>query len=402
MFDYFSRLLRADFMPHGQCMRWEPETLWLHVVADCLIGTSYYMIPFALLYFVRRRTDLAFQPIFVMFAAFILACGTTHFIDVWTLWEPVYRLEGVVKALTGVVSLATAIALFPLMPRALALPSPSAMREANEQLEAALGRLELEVHEREQAQQETAALAAQLEERVGLRTVELQRSNERLQEFIYAVSHDLREPLRTVAGFARLLLRNHRESLDEEARGHLDQMSSSVHRMAEQLDGLLQLSRMGEETQPREVDVGRLLQEVEAGLEQLIEDAGARVESGEMPTVHGDPVQVGLVLQNLITNAVKFRREGVAPVVRVGAERERDWWHLSVADNGIGIPEHAHERIFRPFQRLHAEGEFPGSGIGLALCARAVERHGGRMWVESTPGEGSTFHFTLPAAPGGA
>lgn len=199
-----------------------------------------------------------------------------------------------------------------------------------------------------------------------------------------------------VANFTQLLARRYGGRLDRDADDFIHYVVDGVGRMQALIEGLLTYSRVqtrGGEFEP--VDTGALCDQAVANLRFAIEESGAAVGHGEMPTVIGDPTQIAQLLQNLIGNALKFRAER-PPQVRIGAERKGGTWVFSVRDNGIGIEPQYYERIFMVFQRLHNKGEYAGTGIGLAICKKVVERHGGRIWVDSRPGEGSSFHFTLP------
>ncbi len=228
---------------------------------------------------------------------------------------------------------------------------------------------------------------------------ELQRSNEELERFAYVCSHDLQEPLRSIVSFSQLLDRRCRDRLDANACEYLDFIVEGGNRMQMQITDLLALSRVTTTGRtPEATDADAVLAEVLRDLAGTIEASGAAVEAGPMPTVMADPGQLGQVFANLIGNALKYRRPDVPPRVRIGAEREGDRVRFSVADNGIGIEPEYHDRIFVVFQRLHTREKYDGSGIGLAIVKRIVERHGGTIRVESAPGEGSTFFFTMAPA----
>lgn len=232
-------------------------------------------------------------------------------------------------------------------------------------------------------------------------TAALQRSNEELQQFGYIVSHDLTEPLRTVTNYLQLLTRDYRGKLDATADDYIAVAVDGAQRMQELIKGLLAYTRVGSnpDVPSTSVDCEALLARTLQDLAMAIQETGAEVTHNPLPTVRGDIRQLGLVLQNLIGNALKFHGNA-APRIHVSAEREEHGWRFAVRDNGIGIaPEHA-ERIFQVFQRLHTRCEYPGTGIGLTICKRIVERHGGRIWVESTPGQGSTFLFTISETQG--
>lgn len=237
-----------------------------------------------------------------------------------------------------------------------------------------------------------------LEKRVRRRTAELEQSNKNLEQFAYAASHDLREPLRVVASYLDLLRKRYTDRLDDKANTYISFTVEAAERMQKLIDGLLDYSRLS--TMPAdqtEVDMNAVFSEAVANLAMHIRDQGAAVTSEPLPVISGAHTQLVQLLQNLICNAVKFARPGIVPEVRVSAVRQKQEWLFSVRDNGIGIQPQFHERIFQIFQRLHTRNEYPGTGIGLALCKFIVERHQGRLWLESSPGEGTTFFFTFPA-----
>ncbi|CAA9486630.1 MAG: hypothetical protein AVDCRST_MAG30-1097 [uncultured Solirubrobacteraceae bacterium] len=223
----------------------------------------------------------------------------------------------------------------------------------------------------------------------------LSRSNADLEHFARIVAHDLREPLSSVAGFGQLLAERSRGRIEGEDAAFVGYMVDGCRQMSGMLDGILEYSRTASaELAAERVDLGELVAEVEAALTSVIEEAGATVHADALPVVQGDRVQLRRLLQNLISNAVKFRGDD-PPEVHVSAEAKDGGWILSVADNGIGV-DPAHERwIFQIFKRAGAQDR-PGTGVGLAVCEKIVLRHGGRLWVEPRPGGGSVFRFTLP------
>jgi len=225
---------------------------------------------------------------------------------------------------------------------------------------------------------------------------ELARSNADLEQFAYAASHDLSAPLRTVAGFSQLLRQRYGERLDDEAHAYIEHMATGVDRMQQLIDDLLLYSRVGRAPVDQEVvALDEVLAEVLESLEEPMTARGAVVTSDELPTVRGSRGQLAQVLTNLVSNAVKFTAPDARPEVHVGAEREGQAWRLSVRDNGIGV-DPGSDVIFKMFGRLHPADAYPGTGIGLALVKRIIERHGGRIWVEPAEGGGSVFSFTLP------
>ncbi len=279
----------------------------------------------------------------------------------------------------------------------------------------------LTVRDTTAAREATAALRQlneTLEARVAERTEEIERASERieranalltsrnreLQDFAHVASHDLQEPLRKMRAFADLLVLEHSASLDDEARGFLDKVQSGAERMSRLLSDLLAFSRVTSHGRPyAPIDLDVTAERVVSDLGVRIAETGGEVSVGPLPTVTGDASQLYQLLLNLVQNALKFHRDGVGSRVVVAAERavesRRRVVRLTVRDDGIGFDEKHRDRIFKPFQRLHGRGTYEGTGMGLAICRRIVDRHGGRIEVASTPGEGTTFTVTLPEVP---
>jgi hypothetical protein len=252
------------------------------------------------------------------------------------------------------------------------------------------------ITERKQAQEKIAHYAANLE-----------RSNRDLEQFAHVISHDLREPTRVIKSYLNLLERRYKGQLDEKADKFITYAVDGAERMQEMIQALLNLSRAKtEQNNLAPTDSEEVLSRTLMALEQAMLESGTEVTHGPLPTVMADSAQLGQVFQNIIANAIKFRREDVTPRVHISATRQakagsgegKKTWVFAIEDNGIGIDPKHNDRIFQIFQRLHTREEYPGTGIGLALCKRIVEQHGGNIWVESEPGEGATFYFTLPAS----
>jgi PAS domain S-box-containing protein len=252
--------------------------------------------------------------------------------------------------------------------------------------------------QRKDAEAELAATAAELR----TRATELERSNADLEQFAYVASHDLSEPLRMVSGFSQLLQKRYGGKLDAEADEFIGYTVDGVNRMQTLIDDLLAFSRVGRgDREMTEVDAGAVARRALESLSAPVAETQAEVAIGELPTVRGEERELGQLFQNLISNALKFHGDD-PPRVRVAAEVEPGGreWAFAVADNGIGIESHHAERIFKMFQRLHGRDAYPGTGIGLAICKKIVEHHGGRLWVEPSPEGGSVFKFTLAASEG--
>jgi light-regulated signal transduction histidine kinase (bacteriophytochrome) len=236
------------------------------------------------------------------------------------------------------------------------------------------------------------------EEDLAQKVDQLARSNAELEQFAYVASHDLQEPLRMVAAYTQLLAERYRGKLDENADKFIGYASEGALRMQALIQDLLAFSRVGRnDARCAEVDCDGVMKEILLSLGPAMQESGAVVTHGSLPVVCADRSQLTQVFQNLVGNAIKFRGKE-APAVSVQAEKSGEQWLFSVSDNGIGIaPEHA-ENIFVVFQRLHARTEYPGNGIGLAICKKIVQHYGGKIWVEGQADHGSVFKFTLPSA----
>jgi light-regulated signal transduction histidine kinase (bacteriophytochrome) len=268
-----------------------------------------------------------------------------------------------------------------------------------------------DITERKRMDAELAAHREHLEELVEQRTQELtrannqlrtitqdlQRSNRDLEQFAYIASHDLQEPLRQIVAFTQFLNERIQDKIDDSSQELMDFIVEGGHRMQALIHDLLAFSRAGRSEHPPEpASLEVIFGDVMKNLKTSIEQADAVVTHDPLPTLKVDASQIGQVFQNLLVNALKFRGSQ-RPEIHVGAERKDGYWEFCVRDNGIGFKQQFAERIFNLFQRLQSHKDFPGTGIGLPICKRVVERHGGKIWAESEPGKGATFYFTLPA-----
>jgi len=234
------------------------------------------------------------------------------------------------------------------------------------------------------------------EEKLARALVNLERSNRELEQFAYVASHDLQEPLRMVSSYTQLLARHFEGQLDEKAKKYIDYAVDGAVRMQQLINDLLTFARLGTRGAPfNPVDTHALLGVVIKNLSVSIAEARAMITNDDLPVVSADASQLTMVFQNLMANAIRFRGETPPHIHVSAAQRDREWV-FSVKDNGIGIDEKYKDRIFVIFQRLHTREEYPGTGIGLAICKRIIERHGGRIWFKSQPGSGTSFFFTIP------
>lgn len=377
------------------CFLWQPELIWLHVISDSAIALAYYSMPAALIYFAMRRSDLVFRGVFVLTGLFILACGTTHVMNVWTLWHPDYRLDGIIKALTAVVSLGTSYAMWRAMPVALTLPSTGQLERANYTLN-------IEVNERRRVETALRDANTLLEDRLQQiesmsrslqqRKAELEIANRELETFAYSASHDLRAPLRIMAGFSKALLEDYGNTLDETAQGYLQRIYDSGVHMDRLISGLLNLARVTRsELESQSIDLSALARRIVVDLQTTEPERKVTVDIAPNLTAYGDPRLIEALLQNLLGNAWKFTGKNPNARIEMGASGPVYY----VRDNGVGFDMKQAGKLFQAFQRLHTTDEFEGTGIGLATVFRICERHGGKIGIESAVGKGTTVYFTL-------
>jgi PAS domain S-box-containing protein len=224
---------------------------------------------------------------------------------------------------------------------------------------------------------------------------DLKRKNIELEQFAYVASHDLQEPLRTVAGFVELLKRHYKDEADESVTKYINYITDASDRMRRLVQDLLDYSRLGRERILEPIDCNSLVQEVLSDLTMAIQESQAVINIDALPVVSGYATEMKQLFQNLVSNSLKFRKPGEPPVINISVIPKEEHWQFTITDNGIGVDEKYRDRIFVIFQRLHTKNEYEGTGIGLAHCKKITELHSGKIWVNSTPGEGSTFYFTI-------
>ena len=375
-------------MPHGMCYDWNPSVIWLHVISDALITLAYYSIPLTLLYFVRKRRDLVFDWIFVCFAVFIVACGTTHLMEIFNIWRPTYWLSGIIKAITAVTSVITAILLVRLVPQALALRGPQEWQRINEDLQQ-------EISDRKRA----AAKIVGLNDELVTQATKLEAANKELETFAYSVSHDLRAPLRHIDGYIDLL-REEVPTLPGGSDRYLGVIAESSKQMGLLIDNLLAFSRMGRADMNRQlIDTHEILEKTRDELAMEMKDRNIIWHIGTLPHVYADPSLFKQIWMNLLGNAIKYSRLRDRAEIWVECVERPDDFEFSVKDNGAGFDMQYVDKLFGVFQRLHFKEEFEGTGIGLANVRRIVTRHGGQTWAQGQVNAGATFFFTIPKNP---
>lgn len=390
----------ADLTPHGFCLYWRPDLLLLQVIPDALIGLSYYSIPLALAYFVSRRADIAFGWIFWLFAAFILACGTTHWVEIWTLWHPDYATQGLIKGLTAAISILTAILLWPLLPRALALPSPLALRQVNEQLS-------VQIRERDRA-----AEALQRETLEHRRTEEMLRQSQKMEaigQLTGGIAHDFNNLLTVVIGNVALLAQRAQSAdpFDHEIRTLAAAAMRGADRAARLTQQLLAFSRR-QALHPERTDLNRL---VAGAVELWRRTLGERVEIAISPEAGLWPVlvdrhQLENVLLNLILNARDAMPAGgritlatanaaiAAPrATPYGEIAPGDYVTVSVSDTGVGMTREILEKATEPFFTTKEVGR--GSGLGLSMSFGFARQSEGYLDIDSEPGRGTIVRLYL-------
>ncbi len=444
MINFFEALAaQSDFMPHGNCFAWNPRLLWLHLGSDISTGLAYYAIAGALFYVYKRR-DIPFHWVILLFGLFILACGTTHFMNAWTVYVPSYWLSGEVKALNAFISTITAFALFPLLPKILALPSlnqalnenallnqtlntkvidleqeiskhqltAKALQESEHQLQILNKALERRVSERTselvQRNKEAVALNQSLQttmldlqaaNRRGKKDAEeLRQANADLTSFGYSVSHDLRAPLRAISGFSQIINRSHRQQLDDEGQHYFENIIKASENMSALIDDLLRYSRIGRRAvQLQAVAIRDLIQDTLEILDEKIQAGGTLITlPDKMPVVDTDPTLIGEIFQNLIDNALTYRHPDKKPVIEIFDHIGDDTLTITIKDNGIGIAPEYQDKVFEIFQRLHSADRYPGTGIGLAIVHKAAQMLGSEITLESAIDQGCRFSITLP------
>lgn len=363
--EFFTGLFATDQWPaRWHCGTWSDFHGWLYIVSDLMIWLAYFLIPVIILkYFTGKKGKVKFSSVYILFASFILLCGSTHFIDAMMFWVPMYRLGGLVKFATGIVSIFTVYKLFKILP---------VLFNQKTNLE-----LENEIARRKEVE------------------LKLANANANLASFAHIASHDLQEPLRKIRTFSSVLLST-KSDLSSENKQLLEKIASSANRMQTLVKDVLSFSTIDSEIELTSINVEDVLTIALSDLEVKIAEKEASINITPIPTVVGNKQYLAQVFMNLIGNAFKFSLK--KPVITISGSLQGKSVFIRIVDNGIGMEDHHLDKIFQPFKRLHSKDKYEGSGIGLSTCKRIIELHNGRISVESKPGEGSTFIIELPKA----
>ncbi|WGV23645.1 ATP-binding protein [Halotia branconii] len=378
------------FIPHGHCYLWKTGLVWLHIISDATIALAYYSIPILLIYFISKRKDVPFNGVFLLFGAFIIACGTGHLMEIWTLWHPDYWIAGSLKAITAIISIYTAFALIYLMPQALTLPSPA-------QLEAINQVLSTEIVERKRIEEE-------------LRKAEevANNSSQAKSEFLANMSHELRTPLNGILGYTQILQRT--ESLSEKGSKGVSVIYQCGSHLLTLINDVLDLSKI----EARKLELNPIDFYLPAFLDSVSEICRIRAEQKvigfylqidpDLPTgIRTDEKRLRQVLINLLSNATKFTNQGSVTfkVKVINQSTNKDGQiiykiRFEVADTGTGITPDQVEKIFVPFEQVgNQKRQSEGTGLGLAISQKIISLMGSQIQVESELGRGSTFWFEV-------
>lgn len=349
--EFLRKLFDSDFMPHGHCYFWRPEILWVHVVGDAITALAYFLIPFGLYYIVRKRSIIRFKSMFVLFALFIFACGTTHVLSIISVWNPVYRIEGVVKIFTGLVSLFTAFMLFRIIPVALQLPSPTKLRKVNEELE---------------------------------------KQNMALAQIAYAASHDMKEPLRGITIHSQRFMQKYGLQLTEDGRDMIDHIHSEGKRMYNMVQSLMDYSNLQPGNFKLEpISLESILETAQLNLRLLIEEKRAVIRVSELPVVQGNERLLSLVFTNLLENSIKYAGDK-RPEVMVIVRDVNTHYEVQLRDNSVGFKKEYQLIVQEMFKRLQTDKSVRGAGMGLTISKRIMDVHEGEMNIQSEEGKGVT------------
>jgi signal transduction histidine kinase len=436
---FFSTILdTGNWPPRWQCGSWSTFHGWLYIISDIIIWISYFMIPLTLGFFIykKKMEPVPFRSIIILFIAFILACGLTHLIDAAIFWWPAYRLSALIRFVTATVSMGTVFALIKIAPEVIELKSPRMLENIVDartvELQSLNARLQEEVAQRKRAEEKLKHLYADLErktegleemnrslilrerdllrseekvkelnldleQKVAERTEQLDASNNELEAFTYSVSHDLRAPLRAINGYARILEEDYNERLDAQGRHLIGVITKNARYMGQLIDDLLEFSRTSKtEVTKSWFDADDEVRRICSDLLQQEKNRKIEIEIKALQPCKADIGMVRQIWVNLVSNALKYSRKKTDAKIEIGNQHLDGEVIYYIKDNGVGFDMEYVDKLFGVFQRLHRKEDFEGTGVGLAIVKRIVDRHGGKIWAEAALNKGANFYFTLP------
>jgi chemotaxis family two-component system sensor kinase Cph1 len=383
--DFFRNALdTTDFQPRWKTESWTTAHKWLHVASDAGISAAYLLVAGALMRNYRAHPTALLARLFWVCAIVFFAVGAAHLLEAAMFWWPAFRLTVLVEASAAVISLLTAVVVIPLLPQAVALRSPSDIRR--------------EIDQRRKTEMELRQTHAQLEGVIEQRTAELASKNQEMEQFLNTVSHDLKSPVVTCLGLTGMLREDLKAGRAKESDDTVNRIERSVTRMRRLIEDLLSLSRLGKvRFELADVDTDAMVHSIRDEYRPRLAEIGAVIDiDTQLPRVRADAHWLTQVFENLLTNAIKYGCDNPNPRIAVGCITNKGEHRFYLRDNGKGIDPAHHSQIFQPFKRLRTDKE--GSGMGLAIVARIVQMHGGRIWLESEVGKGATFWVSLPVA----
>jgi hypothetical protein len=372
-----------DFRPRWYSENWSAAHAWLFICSDLLISAAYLLMAVVLARIRRRHPGAPYTNLVLLLGVFFFAGGSTHLLDALMFWWPAYRLTALVNACAALISLGVAAALIRTAPKVLALRSPVEIQR--------------EIIQRRKTELELRQVHAQLEGVIEQRTAELASKNEEMEQFLNTVSHDLKSPVVTCLGLAGTLREDIKAGRVEETDDTINRIERSATRMRQLIEDLLNLSRIGRvRCELVDVDTQAILRSICDEFRPRLAEIGAVLEiETDLSCVRADTQRLTEVFENLITNAIKYGCDRPHPRIVVGCISTEKEHRFYVRDNGNGIDPAHHAQVLEPFRRLRTDKE--GSGMGLAIVVRITRMHGGRIWIESHPGQGATFWVALPA-----
>lgn len=380
------QLIKDLFDPSGfparwECGHWSEFHGWVHIISDLTIFLAYILIPIHILFLLKKKQNLPFPWLFLLFALFILFCGVVHAIEAVIFFYPVYRFSALIKIFTAIISVATTLVLMPTLPKIVGLKTQAELEKTVEERTKALKYVELALRQK---------------------TKELSQMNRELEEFAFAASHDLRAPLRKIKSFGDLIEEELGKQISANSKDYLERIKKSIIQMENLISSLLDYSKVGTDKTlyTEKVDLNYLCALIKEDFSSLLEKTQGTLEWGLLPIVDGNKNELIQLFQNLVENAIKYRKEEVPPYIKIyqkadsSTPLEPSFYEIVVEDNGLGFEEQYSEKIFKIFERLDTRQN--GTGIGLAICKKIVKRHRGSIFASSVPKKGSSFHIRFP------